>query len=112
MYKTTIMYKIKGGLVDVSPMSSSLTSTQRSTQGLPMKLLVPHPRTEAYKRSFPSAIILWNTFPSHSLSKTIIEGWARPAPSPERVLTLFFSPPLTMSIVDTFSPHSNQIAPS
>ena len=67
--KATMMYKIIGDPVDVSPACSTLTPTQISTRGLQMKRLVPHSRTQAHKHSFfPAVVKLWNSIPPHTPS--------------------------------------------
>ena len=81
--KTTMLYKIVHGLVDITAPPGVLTKTQRTTRGNDMKFLYPSSNTDVYRHSFfPSTIRLWNSLPPDAVNvttvpafKTRIEGW-------------------------------------
>ena len=81
--KTTMLYKIVHGLVDIAAPPGILIQANRSTRGHDKKYLNPFSNTDTYRHSFfPSAIRLWNSLPPDAMKvttvpafKSTIEGW-------------------------------------
>ena len=83
--KSTMMYKIVNGLVDVAPERPWLTPAPRQLRGHGQKFLVPSCKTNIMKGSFfPSAIRLWNDAPTEAIRdatpqafRSSFEGWLK-----------------------------------
>ena len=83
--KSTMMYKIVNGLVDVAPERPWLTPAPRQLRGHGQKFLVPSCKTNIMKGSFfPSAIRLWNDAPTEAVRaatpqafRSNFEGWLK-----------------------------------
>ena len=83
--KTTMLYKIINGHVEVTTDQPWLTPTPRQLRSHDQKFLVPSCKTNILKASFlPSAIRLWNDAPVEAIQaatpqafKSNILGWLR-----------------------------------
>ena len=81
--KTTLMFKIANGLVDISAPPGMMEPVARSTRGHQRKFKLPSSNTDVHRHSFfPATIRLWNSLPSATVEvtsaeafRTASEGW-------------------------------------
>ena len=81
--KTTLMFKIANGLVDISAPPGMMEPVARSTRGHQRKFKLPSSNTDVHRHSFfPATIRLWNSLPSATVEvtsaeafRTTSEGW-------------------------------------
>ena len=81
--KTTMLFKIINGMVDITAPPGTMEPAYRSTRGHQKKYQIPRCNTDVYKFSFfPSAIRCWNNLPPETVDipslpafKRAVEGW-------------------------------------
>ena len=76
--KTTMLYKIVNGMVDITAPPGLLVPAYRSTRGHQKKFQIPRCNTDVYKFSFfPSAIRCWNNLPTETVDTPSLPAFKR-----------------------------------
>ena len=78
--KTSLLFKIVNGLVDITAPPGLMEPVTRHTRGHQRKFQVPSANTEVYRHSFfPATIRLWNQLPPETVEATSSEAFRNAA---------------------------------